>query len=103
MNYLALFPGLPTIQCLIACSIQKRRGKVSIIYGVNDVNVYLGRQTDGGAFKQNSAFEAFSCSVNSCVGVPIVVHLNSHTRCLSTVPSNFCYPEYTCTKERNFK
>ena len=48
MNYLALFPGLPTIQFLIACSIQKLRGKVSIIYGVNDVNVYLvDRQTEG--------------------------------------------------------
>ena len=40
----ALFPGLPTIQFLIACIIQKLRGRPGPIYQVNDVSVYLGRQ-----------------------------------------------------------
>ena len=43
----ASFPGLPTVQFLIACSMQKRRGKAWYHYHVNDVSVYLGRQRGG--------------------------------------------------------
>ena len=44
MTLLALFPGLPTVQFSIACSMQKRRG---IFYYVNDVSVYLGGHDRG--------------------------------------------------------
>lgn len=44
--YLALFPGLSTIQFSIACSMQKRRGKAGIVYDMNNHSVYLGRQSD---------------------------------------------------------
>ena len=44
---LASFPGLPTIQFLITCNMQKQRGRPGIIYHVNDVSVYLGRQRGG--------------------------------------------------------
>ena len=36
---LASFPGLPTIQFLIACSMRNRGGKPGIIYHMNDVSV----------------------------------------------------------------
>ena len=45
---IASFPGLPTIQFLIACSMQKWRGRPCIFYYVNDISVYLGRQSGGG-------------------------------------------------------
>ena len=37
----ALFPGLLTVHFLIACSMQKQRGRPGPFYHVNDV--YLGR------------------------------------------------------------
>ena len=43
-SIVALFPGLPTVQFLIACSMQKRRGKAGPFYHVNDISVYIGRQ-----------------------------------------------------------
>ena len=45
VHNLASFPGLPTIQFLISCSMQKWRGK-AIYYHVNDTSVYLGGQRD---------------------------------------------------------
>ena len=45
LDILASFPGLPIVQFLIACSMQKWRGKV---WSVNDISVYLGRQREGG-------------------------------------------------------
>ena len=62
-TYLALFLGLPTIQFLIACSIQKQRGKVSIIYGVNDVNVYRGREEPSNKRVHSRPFLAVSIHV----------------------------------------
>ena len=41
----ASFRGLPTIQFLITCSMQKLRGKV--FYDVNGINVSLSRQRVG--------------------------------------------------------
>ena len=41
---LASFPGLPTVQFLITCSMQKGGGRAGPFYHVNDVSVYLGRQ-----------------------------------------------------------
>ena len=35
---LASFPGLPTVQLLIACSMQKQRGKAWSFYHVNNVS-----------------------------------------------------------------
>ena len=58
MNYLALFPGLPTIQLWLVV-VYKNRGKGSTIFCVSDVNVYLGRQKKGGTLNHKSAFEAF--------------------------------------------
>ena len=50
---LASFPGLPIIQFLIACSMQKWRkkgdGRPGPFYHVNDVSVYLGRQKGEGS------------------------------------------------------
>ena len=47
---LALFPGLPTIQFLIACSIQKRRGKDwSILSRDGHQCLPIGRQRGGGS------------------------------------------------------
>ena len=40
----ASFPGLPTVQFLIACSIQKRRGKA---WSILSCFVYVGRQREG--------------------------------------------------------
>ena len=40
---LASFIGLPTVQFLIACGMQKQRRRPGIIYHVNDISVYLGR------------------------------------------------------------
>ena len=45
---LASFPGLPTIQLLITCSMQNGRRRPGTIYHVNDVSVYQGRQRGGG-------------------------------------------------------
>ena len=49
-TWVASFPGLPAVQFLIACSMQKRRGKVwSILSHI----VYLGRQRGGGGVVPN--------------------------------------------------
>ena len=50
MHWLASFPGLPTIQFLITCSIYaKLEGEgVSTFITLSDINVYLGRQRGGG-------------------------------------------------------
>ena len=47
-----VFLGLPTVQFMITCSIQKRMqknrgGRPGLFYHVNDVFVYLGRQREG--------------------------------------------------------
>ena len=48
-----IFSGLPTVQFLIAFSMQKQRGKYTlsihnVLYHVNEISVYLGRQKGGG-------------------------------------------------------
>ena len=45
---LASFPGLPTVQFLITCSMQNGGGRPGIFYHVNDVSVFLGRLRGGG-------------------------------------------------------
>ena len=55
---LALFPSLPTIQCLITCCTQKKKKKkvkAGSIYNVSDVNVYL-RSTEGGGAPTERTF-----------------------------------------------
>ena len=51
---IALFPGLPTVHFLIACSMQKNGP--GPFYHVNDVRVYLGRQRRGGVPNQKNTF-----------------------------------------------
>ena len=46
---LASFPGLPTVQFLITCSMQKGRGRPGPFYPMNDVSVYQGRQRGEGS------------------------------------------------------
>ena len=61
---LASFPGLPTVQVLIACGMQNW-GMPGPFYHVNDVSVYLSRQRRGGVpHRKNEAdeLEALSCS-----------------------------------------
>ena len=53
---LASFPGLPTVQFLVTCSMQKQRGRPGIIYHMNDVNVYLGRQREEGPLIERTHF-----------------------------------------------
>ena len=48
INLAASFPGLPTVQFLIACSMQKWRGKAWSILSCEWCFVYLGRQRRGG-------------------------------------------------------
>ena len=50
---LASFLGLPTIQFLIACSMQKQKGKAWSILSLNDVMQYLPRLTEGGRGPQS--------------------------------------------------
>ena len=47
VEILPLFPGLPTVQFLIACSMEKRRGRPGPFYHVNDPSVYLGNPRGG--------------------------------------------------------
>ena len=47
-SLLVSFPGLPTVQFLIACSMQKRKGKAWSILSREWRFVYLGRQRGGG-------------------------------------------------------
>ena len=42
LSMIASFSGLPTVQFLIACSMQKQRRRPDPFYHVNDVSVYLG-------------------------------------------------------------
>ena len=49
----ALFPGLPTVQFLICNNGGRRPG---ILYHVNEVSVYLGRQRGGGIPHRKNAF-----------------------------------------------
>ena len=56
LDILASFPGLPIVQFLIACSMQKWRGKV---WSVNDVSVYLGRQRGEGSPIEKDELDAF--------------------------------------------
>ena len=51
---LASFPGLPTVQFLIACSMQKWRGKPGPFYHVNDVSVYLRREGEESSIERTS-------------------------------------------------
>ena len=56
---LASFPGLPTVQFLIAWSMQKREGEGLVsFYHMNDVSVYLGRQRGGGIPCRKNKLEA---------------------------------------------
>ena len=57
---LASFPSFPTIQFLIACSMQKRRGEAWSIYHVNIVSVYLDRQR--GQVRCPRSKECISCT-----------------------------------------
>ena len=50
MQLLVLASLIPTIQFLIACSMQKQRGRPGPFYHMNDVSVYLGRQRGGEGF-----------------------------------------------------
>jgi len=43
-------------QFLIACSTQNRGGRPGSFYHVNDVSVYLGRQSGGGVIDWKNAF-----------------------------------------------
>ena len=55
---IALFPGLPTVQFLITCSMQKRgEGLVRFITWMTSV-FYLGRQRGGGVLDLKNAFRA---------------------------------------------
>ena len=47
---LASFPGLPTVQFLIVCSMQNKGGRPGSISHANDVSVYQGRQRGGEEF-----------------------------------------------------
>ena len=51
-------PDLPTVQFLIACIMQKRRGKASSILSCEWHFVYLGRQRGGGFIDRNNTFRA---------------------------------------------
>ena len=55
--YLSFIPSLPTIQVLIACSMQKKN-KHGPFYQVHDVSVYLGRQRRGGIHDRENEVEA---------------------------------------------
>jgi len=74
LMYLASFPGLPTVQFLIACSVQKRRGKAGIIYHVIDVSVYLGR-TDH-CRKMHKGIRYISPSFTKKVAVYTEIYVN---------------------------
>ena len=54
---------------------------------LSNINVYVDRQMGGGALKWKRAFEAFSCSIDPCVGLlnvhkakklPLVVQDKEH-------------------------
>ena len=47
-KFIASFPGLPTVQFLIACSMQNGGGRPGPFYHVNDVLSTRGRQRGGG-------------------------------------------------------
>ena len=49
---LALFPGLPTVQFLITCSVQERMGRPGIFYHVNNVSVSRQRGRGGKAWER---------------------------------------------------
>ena len=67
----ASFPGLPTVQFLISCSMQKLTGKTWPFYHMNDVSIYLGRQRRGGVPGRKNAFH--ECILRF---EPTVVHLS---------------------------
>ena len=57
--YLSFIPGLPTVQVLIACSMQKKKKEHDPFYQVHDVSVYLGRQRRGEILDWINKVEAF--------------------------------------------
>ena len=67
---IASFPGLPTVQFLIAC-----RGRPGIFYHVNDVSVYLGRQTE----KDKEDKDEVKVCMYVCVCVCVYVCANMST------------------------
>ena len=51
-----MFLGLPTVQFLISCSIQKRPGPS---YHMNDVSVYPGRERRRGSLTKRMSLKSF--------------------------------------------
>ena len=49
MYVVALFPGLPTVQFGLLAVCKNGGGRLGIIYHVNDISVYLGRQRGEGS------------------------------------------------------
>ena len=49
IEHVALFPGLPTVQFSIACSMKNGGEKPGIFYHMKDVSVYLGGQREDGS------------------------------------------------------
>ena len=47
---------LPTIQSLVAYSMQKMRGRVWFVYRVNEANVYVGRRRGEAPHGKNALF-----------------------------------------------
>ena len=67
-----LLPALPTIQVLIAYSMQKQGGgRPGSFYHVNDISVYLGRQRGRRVPNQKNAFRAHTLCFE-----PGVVHFS---------------------------
>ena len=71
--FVSLVPGLPTVQFLITCNFQNRRGRPGRFQHVNDISVYLGRQRWGGVPHHKITF----CAHLLCFE-PGAVHFSLH-------------------------
>ena len=91
--FVALFPGLLTVQFLIACSMQKGRGRPGPFCHLNDVSVYLGRQRGEGSpiervslrpYLVDSAQSTGVSNVHKVTNVPVLIQ---NEECLSKMHS----------------
>ena len=63
------FQGLPIVQFLITCSMQKQRGRAGPFYHVNDVSVDLGRRRWGEVPDQKNEVEAISVLITGVLSI----------------------------------
>ena len=67
---LASFLGLPTVQILIACSMQKQRvGRPGPFYHVNNVSIHLDRQSGEGSLIKTTSLRPYLVVSTPSTGV----------------------------------